>query len=75
VFQVSPGKSRPSRALRYLAAVAAAAVCVWVRSLFVGTKGDALGLLPFAPAVLVGAWYGGLWPGVLATVLGMLAGN
>jgi PAS domain S-box-containing protein len=61
--------------LRVLVALAATAGCTWLRTLLTGVMGDTPALLPFAPAVLVSAWYGGLWPGVLATVLGTLMGD
>ncbi len=37
--------------------------------------GDSALLITFAPAVMVSAWYGGLGPGLLATVLGATAGH
>ena len=32
-------------------------------------------LMPFVPAILLGAWIGGLGPGLFATVLGTLVGG
>ncbi|HET9887391.1 MAG TPA: ATP-binding protein, partial [bacterium] len=50
-------------------AVAAVAVFRWVIRDAVGNTAP---FIPFVPAVMLSAWYGGLKPGVLATILSML---
>ena len=54
------------RSRRYLIAVAAIAVAAAVRWLLLFTFGDHFPFLPFFPAVLVAAIYGGIGPGLLA---------
>ena len=51
-------------AVALLAVGAAAALRVWLTSIF----GDRSQLVMFYPAIMVSAWLGGVWPGVLATV-------
>jgi signal transduction histidine kinase len=53
----------------YLVAVGATTTVALVRFLMSGLLGDATPFLPFALAVLLSAWHGGLKPGLLATVL------
>jgi PAS domain S-box-containing protein len=60
-------------ALDYGLAIAAVAVVVACRLALRGIIGNAAPLLPFIPAVLVVAWYGGLGPGLLATALSAAA--
>jgi PAS domain S-box-containing protein len=63
----------PGTKSRYLVSVVALAVCL----LFRYVSRDSLGLkvpyLEFYPAIFIAAWYGGLGPGVLATVGSTLA--
>ncbi len=61
------------RALAYGLAIAAVAAVVGCRLALRGVLGDAAPLLPFIPAVLLTAWYGGLGPGLLATALSAAA--
>jgi PAS domain S-box-containing protein len=60
-------------ALAYGLAIAAVGVVVGCRLALRGVLGDAAPLLPFIPAVLLAAWYGGLGPGLLATALSAAA--
>jgi len=56
----------------YVAAVVTSA-CALVISLLTGGAASEASPLLFLGAVAVTAWYGGLWPGLVATVLGFLA--
>ena len=62
-------------AVRYGVAVAAGVVALLIQSLLVpmfGGNPDASPFIVFFAAVMVAAWFGGLWPGLLATVLSAL---
>lgn len=63
------------RSLAYGAAIAAVALAVGARYTVSPAFGDIAPLLPFVPAVLIGAWLGGLGPGLVATSLGSIAGT
>jgi K+-sensing histidine kinase KdpD len=41
-----------------------------LRGVLSGLWGDALPFLTFIPAMVLSAWAGGFWPGMLTTVLG-----
>lgn len=56
----------------YLVAIAATLIVLLVRLLLSGLLGDSAYFFPFVIAVTVSAWYGGLKPGLLSTVLGGL---
>jgi K+-sensing histidine kinase KdpD len=58
--------------LPYAAAVATSA-CALVATLLSGSYGSDVAPLLFLGSVAVSAWYGGLWPALLATALGFLA--
>jgi len=65
-------QSERGKILRYGAAPIAVALALAVRELFSpALHGSAL-FLYFVPPVLIAAWIGGLWPGLLATILGAL---
>jgi K+-sensing histidine kinase KdpD len=59
----------------YLIAIAATAVVALVRMEISDTIGDFAPIVAFTISVVVAAWYGGLWPGLLATVLSTLAAD
>lgn len=59
----------------YLVAVGMTAAMFGVRIGFASAFGDARPLLPFIIAVMVSGYVGGLGPGLLATMLGAVAGN
>lgn len=61
--------------LSYVFAVAATALVACVRLTVSDTAGNFAPLIPFVGAVVVSAWYGGLWPGLLATSLSTLAAD
>ena len=54
----------------HLVAMAATLVILLLRLLLSPLLGDSAYFFPFVIAVTVSAWYGGLKPGLLATVLG-----
>src|SRR5262245_34861842 len=57
--------------LGYAVAVLVVAVAVLLRFLVDRYLGDHLPFITFFVAVIVASWYGGLRPGLLATVLGL----
>src|SRR5258706_2125879 len=59
----------------YGVAVAAALVCLLLRWPLWPVLGDAVPHMSFFPAVMIAAYYGGLGPGILATVLSAIAAN
>jgi signal transduction histidine kinase len=59
----------------YLIAIAATTAAVLLRQAMEPWLGLDAPLLAFVLAVMVAAAYGGLWPGMLATTLGVLAGS
>jgi C4-dicarboxylate-specific signal transduction histidine kinase len=56
-------------------AVLATAASLLVRWLLWPILGTAVPHMTFFPAVVVAAYFGGFWPGLLATILGALAAN
>ena len=66
---------RRSMAMRYGAAVLAVTVAFVIRYLIYGDLENRLVFTFFVPAAIVAVWYGGLGPGILATVLGLLLGD
>ena len=62
-----------SRRLAYGAAVLAPAVTLLVRWPLEMVLGDRVLCMGFFPAILIVAYLGGFWPGILATVLSALA--
>src|SRR5262249_18801445 len=63
-----------AKSSRYLVALAATAVALTAGFMLDPSLGDVAPLLVFTLSVVVAAWYGGLGPGLLATVLGALLG-
>ena len=66
-------RREPAAMLRYAAAVAAVAIVVALRLAAWPILGDTIPYIPFAPALVAVAWYGGFGPGILATILSCLA--
>jgi signal transduction histidine kinase/CheY-like chemotaxis protein len=64
---------RPMRA--YAIAVGATGAVALARLLVSDTVGNFVPLIPFLISVVIAAWYGGLKPGLVATVLGALAAD
>lgn len=65
---------RRSAAKRYGVAVLAVIVACALRYVLYGDLSMRLAFTFFVPAAIVAAWYGGLGPGMLATVSGLLVG-
>ena len=63
------------RLVAYGVAVLAPAVSLLVRWLLWPVMGDAVPHMTFFPAVMIAAYFGGFWPGLLATGLGAVAAN
>jgi signal transduction histidine kinase len=57
----------------YCLAIAACATVIVLRFELAGILGGFVPLIPFAAAVAIAAWYGGLGPGILATALSAIA--
>ncbi len=68
-------ENRRARLVAYGVAVTATAVTVIVRWLLWPVIGDAVPHQAFFPAVMLAAYYGGFWPGFLATILSALSAN
>src|SRR5258705_3677033 len=66
---------RRSPALRYGVAVVAWLVAFTIRYLIYGDFQNRLVFTFFVPAAVVAVWYGGIGPGIVATVLGLLLGD
>jgi len=62
-------KDARSLLLRYGVALASAALAIAMRGLFTPVWGNELPFLTLFPAVLLSAWYGGLGPGIMTTIL------
>src|SRR6266481_1894820 len=63
------------RLVAYGVAVVATGVSLLVRWPLEPILGDAVPHMTFFPAVMVAAYVGGLWPGLLATLLSAAAAN
>jgi PAS domain S-box-containing protein len=77
-LQITPGQiSRRIIQLspfsRYALAVALGVVAVAIRLALDPVWGTALPYITLFPAIMVSAWFGGLWPGVLTTLLTAVA--
>lgn len=66
---------RRSPALRYGVAVGAVIVAFMIRYMIYGDFQNRLVFTFFVPAAVIAVWYGGLGPGIVATVLGLLLGD
>ena len=64
-----------ARLVAYGVAVLAPAVSLLVRWPLWPVLGDAVPHMTFFPAVMIAAYFGGFWPGLLATVLSAVAAN
>jgi len=56
--------------VRYTIAVAAALAAAAVRGALYTLWGDDLPYLTFVPAIVLSAWAGGFWPGIITTAIG-----
>src|SRR6185312_9774373 len=68
-------RRRASVLTRYGVALGATALALVARIALGNLIAGSGPFLLFAPAVMISAWYGGFGPGMLASVLGSLAGN
>ncbi len=66
---------RRSVAMRYGIAVLAVLIAFAIRYAIYGDLQNRLVFVFFVPAAMVAVWYGGIGPGILATVLGLLLGD
>src|SRR5690349_5784549 len=66
-------RQRP-RGRAIVAAIGVTVVVALIRAAASPWVAGRVALLPFLSSVLVAAWLGGFWPGILATVLGGLTG-
>src|SRR2546430_11923118 len=64
-----------ARLVTYGVAVLAPAVSLLVRLPLQPVLGDAVPHMTFFPAVMIAAYFGGFWPGLLATFLSAVAAN
>src|SRR5512140_2894215 len=60
---------------RYGVAVCAVLIAFAIRYSALGDMMNRLVFTLFVPAALVAVWYGGIGPGLVATVLGLVAGD
>jgi K+-sensing histidine kinase KdpD len=66
---------KPTPIQRYAVAVVAVAVAFGLRYGIYGTLDHRIPFGFFTPATLIAAWYGGLGPGMLAALAGLLLGD
>ena len=66
---------RRSTAMRYGVAVLAVLAAFAIRYLIYGDLQNRLVFTFFVPAAVLAVWYGGLGPGIVATILGLLLGD
>jgi PAS domain S-box-containing protein len=69
------GETPRARLVAYGVALLATVGCLLIRWPLWPVLGDAIPRMTFFPAVMVAAYLGGFWPGLLATVLGAIAAN
>lgn len=65
---------QPAIVVRFGAAVATVIAAALLRFWLQPSLGDRLPFATFSIGVIIASWYGGLWPGLLALVLGSVAG-
>jgi PAS domain S-box-containing protein len=68
-------ETRRGRLVAFSVAVLATAVCLFIRWPLKPVLGDAVPHMTFFPAVMIAAYFGGFWPGLLATLLSAVAAN
>ena len=68
-------KLKPTPLQKYAVAVGAVALAFVLRYSIYGTLDHRLPFAFFVPATIVAAWYGGLGPGLLAALAGLLLGD
>src|ERR1700675_755802 len=73
--EVGMNETPRARLVAYIVAVLAPAVSLLVRWPLWPVLGDAVPHMTFFPAVMIAAYLGGFWPGLLATLLSAFAAN
>jgi len=63
------------RSWAYAVAALASVLAIVARYSLSTIFGEVAPLIPFVPAILIGAWLGGLGPGLFATLIGTIAGT
>ena len=71
----SHARNTPHRLISYGVALLATAGCLLIRWPLWPVLGDAVPHMTFFPAVMIAAYFGGFWPGLLATLLSAVAAN
>jgi two-component system, sensor histidine kinase and response regulator len=74
-YEVAMHETTRARLIAYSVAVLAPAVSLLIRWPLAPVLGDAVPHMTFFPAVMIAAYLGGFWPGLLATVLSAIAAN
>jgi two-component system sensor kinase FixL len=59
---------RVTQVTRYVVAVASVVASLGLRAVLTPVLGDNVPFLLFFPAILLASWYGGFWPGTVATL-------
>src|SRR5258707_531596 len=73
--QVGMHETPRARRIAYSLAVLAPAISLLIRWPLWPVLGDAVPHMTFFPAVMIAAYFGGFWPGLLATILSAVAAN
>src|SRR6266849_1614937 len=68
-------ETRRARLIGFGVAVLATVGCLLIRWPLWPVLEDAVPHMTFFPAVMIAAYFGGLWPGLLATILSTVAAN
>jgi len=68
-------RNQPSRLQKYVVAVGLTGVAFLLRYTLYGTLDHRLPFSFFIPATIIAAWYGGLGPGLLAAIGGLVLGD
>ena len=66
--------SRFDRRVGYVVAIVSCTAVLLARVALSDTLAEQARLMPFVMAVMAAAWWGGLWPGILATLLSAFLG-
>ena len=69
------GAMRASVLVRYAIAIASAAVAIAIRLTLDPVWGLRLPYITLFPAVMLSAWFGGLWPGIVTTLVCAVAAD
>jgi two-component system sensor histidine kinase/response regulator len=74
-FEVGMHEKPRARLVAYGVALLATVVCLLIRWPLWPVLKDAVPHMTFFPAVMIAAYFGGFWPGLLATILSAVAAN